>query len=290
MNYCTKTQKQKFDHYVLKMNIFQVVIIFLMVYVSGLVLGDDHDTKTISYKELNNIKIIGQLGIELGSIVNVEGTVLLPAELDKKADEGKYILRICSVNGEILSEKIAIELLYAYSGVDRSNKGEKVKYIGFESGSFDGMPDGYLKYLHVASQRFNFCTYFIALKKITNAINSPRDDLLIKSGIIEYTYKLDDNKRNVDMPILEQLTKYKITLIARNVKLTTLINEFNITLQENGAKFKITQDIKTDNNLIIKDFEAENESLTTILLHICKLYRLKSKIADNALVLTSDKE
>jgi len=216
---------------------------------------------------------------------------LLPAELDKKTDEGKYILKICSVNGEMLSEEIAIELRYAYSGVDRSNRGEKVKYIGFESGSFDGMPDGYLKYLHVASQGFNFCTYFIAIKKVTNTINAPHDDFLKKSGIIEYTYELDDNKRNVDMPILEQLTKYKITLIARNVKLTTLINEFNITLQKNGAKFQITQDIKTDNNLIIKDFEAENESLATILLHICKLNRLKSKITDNAIVLTnSDKE
>lgn len=81
--------------------------------------------------------ILGQLGHPLGTVVRIEGEVEAYDGLKHgKALEGKTLLRVKLVNGTEPKEGVLFGLDFAKA--DKPKVGEKFKYIGYETGTFEG--------------------------------------------------------------------------------------------------------------------------------------------------------
>lgn len=126
------------------------------------------ERKRISVDELNELKIIGKLGIPLGQAVEMKATVIAGKG---KADDNIYFLRVTSISGKILKEPVTMRFRSAEPGdpfpangfelykhktgktadalmgdvkklLEKDYVGSEVKFLGFESGSFSGTPEG----------------------------------------------------------------------------------------------------------------------------------------------------
>lgn len=124
--------------------------------------------KSISVDELNNLKIIGKLGIPLGLAVAMEATVVAG---EGKSESGRYFLKVTSVAGKILKEPVTMRFRSANPGdpfpadgfelykqktgkttgalsgdvqksLEKDYVGSEVKFLGLESGFFSGTPEG----------------------------------------------------------------------------------------------------------------------------------------------------
>lgn len=160
--------------------------------------AEDKPSKTpISAKEINTrYEVIGQLGLPLGTVCEVEATIINGDDLRTKAQAGRYLLRIETVRGISLEEKPIME----FSGAPGSSPppasafelyeekhGEKAKsltsvqiaelnkgYVGsrrklmvYETGGFRGspkLPSGYGGWADVA---FAFRTEVAVLEDVS---------------------------------------------------------------------------------------------------------------------------
>ena len=121
---------------------------------------------TISYTELQ--KVTGRLGHPLGEIISVEGVILDEDARQMKEDLGKTLLKIEKVNEQKLAQSVVLSLEYfALSKPPEAKPGDKVKYAGYESGRFDGIPSEAFKYIPmVATQSYHFSVYFQVCKAL----------------------------------------------------------------------------------------------------------------------------
>jgi hypothetical protein len=82
---------------------------------------------------------VGHLGVPLGTVVRVTGEALDGGTTKVKADEGKTLLRIVTVNGKELAEPVVFAFLRARKDVKKPAPGEKFDYYVHEYGEFDGV-------------------------------------------------------------------------------------------------------------------------------------------------------
>ncbi len=92
--------------------------------------------KPIPIDEVRKRGILGDLGHEFGTIVTVEGEVADGDYTKKKIDSTQTLLRVQSVNGTELKK----EVVFWYDGKkeDKPKVGAKFKYIGYETGGYEG--------------------------------------------------------------------------------------------------------------------------------------------------------
>ncbi len=152
--------------------------------------------KSITVSALNEMDVIGKLGIPLGEVVEVQAVIVSGSKIGAKELEGKFLLRIESINDKSL-EKPTVERfrVLPFSGAEIANDhfdlyelktgkktgrldsnqikelekdyvSKKVKLLVYESGSFEGMPnklpdDAPL----VQATDFRFRTHLMVLKQ-----------------------------------------------------------------------------------------------------------------------------
>jgi hypothetical protein len=130
----------------------RIVVAFVLLAV-GVVIGvtlrpniaadppkDEKKEKPIPIEEVRKRGVLGELGHPLGTIVRIEGLAEVGEPKDGKAADGKTLLRVQSVNAQKLTEKVT----FFFDGVEADNPkgGAKFKYIGYETGEFDGQVRG----------------------------------------------------------------------------------------------------------------------------------------------------
>lgn len=95
----------------------------------------DENGLQITADELRNATIIGDLGVPLGTVVTVEGKYQDMTYTKRKADEGRIVLVIESVDGKKLENSVQFD-----TGRENSTKkdGERFKLVGCEYGEFWG--------------------------------------------------------------------------------------------------------------------------------------------------------
>ncbi|MBC8115525.1 MAG: hypothetical protein H7062_14160 [Candidatus Saccharimonas sp.] len=151
--------------------------------------------KTITAAELAAMDVIGDLGVPLGEVVEVQAVIVSGSETRAKVLQGRYLLRIESVNGTTLDKpatktfiiwphshvKIANDHWSLYElktgrktessdseqikELEKGYVGKRVKLSVYESGSFEGTPHRMPKdVITGADFRFTFSTYLIVLK------------------------------------------------------------------------------------------------------------------------------
>ena len=112
------------------------------------------------------VKILGFLGYPLGKVIQIEGEILDDSK-KSKADEGKTLFKVSSVEGKDLKEPFTISLtLFSFvSPQTPLNPGKKLKIIGYEDGSLTGIPSDAFKHIpRVATTDYHFETFFRVLK------------------------------------------------------------------------------------------------------------------------------
>lgn len=122
--------------------------------------------KMITLSELNKSRIIGCLGRPLGSVVTIEGIVVDDYYRKMKSDEGETLLKVQKVDGKALSGEIIIPLRQEPSeSVKKPLPGYHFRFLGYETGSFTGMPEEVFRYIpQAATEGFQFRTYFLVVR------------------------------------------------------------------------------------------------------------------------------
>jgi hypothetical protein len=81
---------------------------------------------------------VGYLEVPLGTVVRATGVVIDGDTTGSKADTGKTLLRVTTVNGKDLRRPIVFEFLRAPKSLQKPTPGEKFDYYLHEYGHFDG--------------------------------------------------------------------------------------------------------------------------------------------------------
>jgi hypothetical protein len=94
---------------------------------------------TISVASFQRERVTGLLGQPLGSVLRVTGVAVDGNEIRAKADFGKTLLKIETVNGEQLATPVYFTFCRAAEGVHKPESGTPFDYYVHEWGSFDGV-------------------------------------------------------------------------------------------------------------------------------------------------------
>ena len=152
--------------------------------------------KSITVSELVEMDVIGTLGVPLGEVVEVQAVIVSGSETRAKVLDGRYLLRIESVNRTALDEPATktftiwplshVKIANDHFSLHKLKTGQKAKsldsgqikelekdYVGklvklllYETGSFEGSPDRMPKdVITGADVGFGFSTHLIVLKQ-----------------------------------------------------------------------------------------------------------------------------
>ena len=93
----------------------------------------------VSVKVFENQLPVGYLGVPLGTVVRVTGEAFDGASTRRKADDGKLLLRIETVNGKALKPSVVFDFLRAPATLKKPSPGDKFDFYVHEYGEFDGV-------------------------------------------------------------------------------------------------------------------------------------------------------
>lgn len=112
----------------------------------------------------------GALAVPLGTVVSIEAEVIEGSAGRGKAREGERLLQVLSVDGRTLAEPALLH--FAWFPLARApmdlGPGRRVKVVGYETGSFVGIPKDAWVHLGApaASTPFHFQTSIVVLKAL----------------------------------------------------------------------------------------------------------------------------
>lgn len=107
--------------------------------------ADRSSKEPISVSRFGRDNVIGHLLHPLGTIVRVTGIALDGNTTRRRADEGKTLLKIETVNGETLEQPFTVPFGRAAEQIAHPSHGQRFDFYVHEWGEFDGIvtiPDG----------------------------------------------------------------------------------------------------------------------------------------------------
>ncbi|MFA6431340.1 MAG: hypothetical protein WCV91_03020 [Candidatus Margulisiibacteriota bacterium] len=145
------------------------LLLFLLIIGSFLISGYSGVYQKINSTEIGNkIQVIGELGFPLGEIIRIQGEV--PAKLPKQsmAGEGKVFLNVTAVNDiQLKSPKLIRIDPLGIASIKKPEMNKTMKYIGYETGEFVGIPSQAFKYIPQATTSgYHFEIFFQILKEV----------------------------------------------------------------------------------------------------------------------------
>lgn len=146
--------------------------VFFIIFLSLIIQGCTSD-KSISYKFDTKYKaqIKEKLGHPFGTIVNLEAKVIDGNNLPLKGTQGRYLLQVKAVNKTKLDTLVTMffedeSCNLTADSIQSSFLNKNINLIGYETGKFRGIPNGYSKYKMTKSGFvYGFHNYLIILSK-----------------------------------------------------------------------------------------------------------------------------
>jgi hypothetical protein len=124
-------------------------------------------SEPISLEEIRERGISGELGPRLGAIVEVAGEFVANTQRTKATSAEKFMLSITSVKGHRLNAPVQYPLSKSpfikpeFKLRVPPKIGDKFRFIGYETGSFTGSPEGEFDYVEpYATTDYFFDTSF----------------------------------------------------------------------------------------------------------------------------------
>ena len=185
---------------------YTYILVCLALAIANSACGQDKPIESpITLEELFRRKVVGQLGLPLGTVAEIEAEVVSGSSLRRKAYDGLYLLKVTHVDGKELSspplvrfsspEFASVELandtfaLYEMTHGKEANSldsaqiaeleqgyvGKKARLVVYEVGSFRGIPGQLPEDVPVwADSGFHFATSLTVLKERDKASKSSR--------------------------------------------------------------------------------------------------------------------
>ncbi len=178
------------------MKIYYLIIpVALILFTSMIAVNKkEQDTTTIQSTDIGStVKIIGQTGLELGTIAKIKCKIIDGESTHTKDNQGVFLLEIISVDGAAVSKYVEMNFedesgklpsttteLYEYitgqkfrsansdelTNLKKEYVGKEFEIIAYETGGFGGIPDKYFDYKPaVASRGYGFSTHLVVLQK-----------------------------------------------------------------------------------------------------------------------------
>jgi len=124
------------------------------------------DTAKVRWTDLGTrVRVIGSLGVPLGQIVKINGTVVPDECRKRKADLGKTLIEVSQVNGSPLPKKTVVEAAFLVAKQDLPSPGSPITCIGYETGGYHGVPPGTFDHVPpMTAEGFHFAVRFVILK------------------------------------------------------------------------------------------------------------------------------
>lgn len=125
---------------------------------------------TISYAQLNQrTKILGSLGRPLGQLIRIEGVAVADSHRRAKADVGKTLLQVETVDGKKLNKAVIVVMhSFAFAPIEKPDPGKRFEYAGYETGGMTGIPAEAFQLMPVATTTaYHFEVYFQACKDLS---------------------------------------------------------------------------------------------------------------------------
>lgn len=117
-----------------------------------------------SYDLCRKTTVIGELGLPLGTLVEVEAEVFSGTDLPSKSCWGDSLLRIRKLNGRSLPQAIVTRWKWMVTRNATELSGN-ITAVGYESGEFRGIPNGVFQYVKpFTCQGFCYSTCFVVVK------------------------------------------------------------------------------------------------------------------------------
>lgn len=119
----------------------------------------------ITSASLDPSKVQGSLGQPLGKLITVEGQIRA-GDAGGKAEQGKLLLEVTKLDGKPLPKPVSLAIgFFAFTGIAAPKAGSAVKYQGYETGSFQGIPSESFRVMPaVASEELHFEPMFQVCK------------------------------------------------------------------------------------------------------------------------------
>ncbi|MFM9986738.1 MAG: hypothetical protein ACKVOK_15975 [Flavobacteriales bacterium] len=177
------------------MKIYFLIIPVALILFTSMIASNkkEQDTTTIQSTDIgSSVKIIGQAGLELGTIAKIKCKIIDGESTHTKDDQGRFLLELISVNGTALSQLVEMNFedesgklpsttteLYEFilgqkfksanstelTNLKRDYVGKEFEIIAYETGGFGGIPDGYFDYKPpVAATGYGFSTHLVVLQ------------------------------------------------------------------------------------------------------------------------------
>lgn len=124
----------------------------------------DRDGGTmVTVTQLRTGKVVGELGVPLGTLAKIEAIVVSGDELKTKAASGKTFLRVTKVDARMLDAPVVIAVEAGDAKLPKPGAG--IHAIAYESGSFSGAPDGLFNHVEpFATEGFGFRNVIVVVK------------------------------------------------------------------------------------------------------------------------------
>ncbi len=128
-------------HITHQMRVQQVLLLVMLFAASTWMINaaQQAESPVISVKDFGRSKVIGHLGHPFGTVVRITGKCIDGDSTRRKADAGKTLLQVQTVNGKTLERPFTFEFLRAAKEIPKPQSGDAIDYYVHEWGEFDGV-------------------------------------------------------------------------------------------------------------------------------------------------------
>ncbi len=123
---------------------------------------------TSAEDEKKPITITPMLGAEFGKIIEIEGKIVDDTDTRQRADLGKRLIEVNRVGDIKLKNPVVVELIvFSFTDIVIPARGTQVRFRGYESGGFSGIPTDTFKDVGlVSSTDHQFENWFQITKRL----------------------------------------------------------------------------------------------------------------------------
>lgn len=131
--------------------------------------------------ESKELEIRPILGDAFGKIIEIEGKMVNSKDTRMKAHEGRTLISITRVDERQLKQPLVVDVFYfKFTTFKLPERGTLVKFRGYESGRFTGIPNGAFKDIpRVPATNFFFQSHFVVTRSLLPKQEPENDGRLI---------------------------------------------------------------------------------------------------------------
>lgn len=141
--------------------------------------------RSIPYNQLGHtLKVKGPLGVPLGKLITIDGSIVDGVALDSIAYQGKPVVSVSKVDGKSLDKPVLIRWVPSFQvqiPAEWNQFNSRVRAVGFQNGEFRGAPPGLFDYVPAYKTFGWYLDVYFEVAKVVSQDSGP--------GVVEPSLK-----------------------------------------------------------------------------------------------------